>query len=102
MVGEPGRSFGGIGGGFATLKLTVQLPAGTVAEGANVIRFRFNRSDGLASGYRVLALNFIAGDGSWILPAGRFAQDAPESWAPPLHDEASIRAGRELWLTRRW
>lgn len=98
MVGEPGKSFGGISGGFATLELTVQLPAGTAAEGANVIRFRFNRSDGLASGYRVLALNFVAGDGSRILPARGFAQDAPESWTPPLHDEASIRAGRELWL----
>ena len=64
IVGEPGKSFGGIGGGFATLEVTVQLPAGTVVEGANVIRFRFNRSDGLASGYRVLALNFVAEDGS--------------------------------------
>jgi hypothetical protein len=98
VVGEPGGSFGGIGGGFATLELAVQLPAGTVVEGANVVRFRFNRSDGLASGYRVLALNFVAGDGSRILPAGSFAEDAPESWTPLLHNEASIRAGRELWL----
>ncbi len=98
IVGEPGNSFGGIGGGFATLELTVQLPAGTVAEGANRIRFRFNRSDGLASGYRVLALNFVAGEGSRIVPSGGFAEDAPESWTPPLHDEAAIRAGRGLWL----
>jgi hypothetical protein len=97
IVGEPGKSFGGIGGGFATLELAVPLTAGAVAAGANVIRFRFNRSDGLASGYRVLALNFVAGDGSRILPAGGFAEDAPESWTPPLQDEASIRAGRELW-----
>ena len=40
-IAEPGRSFGGIGGGFATLVMTLPLPTGTVVTGANAIRFRF-------------------------------------------------------------
>src|SRR5581483_8174657 len=56
-VAEPGHSFGGIGGGVATLKVTFPLPEYTVVDGANTIRFRFNRTDGLASGFRVLAFN---------------------------------------------
>jgi hypothetical protein len=97
-VAEPGKSFGGIGGGFATLELTVQIPPGTLIAGTNVIRFRFNQSDGLSSGYRVLDLNFLTGEGSKMLPATDFVEDAPESWKPPFSDQDSIQAGRELWL----
>src|SRR5438552_18801129 len=32
-VSEPGKSYGGIGGGFATLVMTVALPKGTVEIG---------------------------------------------------------------------
>ena len=39
-VAEPGRSYGGIGGGFSTLKVTLTLPADAVVEGPNTIRFR--------------------------------------------------------------
>ena len=98
MVAEPGKSFGGIGGGFATLELSLIPPAGNVVAGDNTMRFRFNHTDGLASGYRVLALNFLASDGAQIVPPTVFVQDAPETWSPPLADEASIHAGKELWF----
>src|SRR2546423_2181080 len=58
-VAEPGRSFGGIGGGLATLAMTVPLQSGTVVSGANTIRLRFNQTDGVTSAYRVLAWNFL-------------------------------------------
>src|SRR5439155_10416621 len=57
-IAEPGRSFGGIGGGFSTLVMTLSLPNGAVTDGDNAIRFRFNQTDGIVSSYRVLALNF--------------------------------------------
>jgi hypothetical protein len=95
-IAEPGKRFGGIGG-FATLGLTLPLPKGIIVDGHNTIRFRFNRTDGFASGYRVLAWNFLTVDQRKILPADEFAEDKPESWAPPLPDAASIEAGRELW-----
>src|SRR6266478_1302634 len=96
-IAEPGRSFGGIGGGFATLTVTLPLPNGTVVSGANTVQFRFNQTDGVTSAYRVLSWNFLASDGRKIIPLENFAEDAPETWAPPLSDAASIRAGQELW-----
>jgi len=98
-VAEPGKAFGGIGGGFRTLVLTLPLINGTVLAGTNIIRFRFNQSDGLASGYRVLAWNFLTAAGSKVLPATIFVEDLPESWIAPRPDAASIRAGQELWHT---
>jgi len=98
-IAEPGRSYGGIGGGFSTLVMTLPLPDGTVVGGENTIRFRFNRTDGFVSSYRVLAWNFLTVEGKKIIPPDNFVEDKPESWTPPLPDAASIRAGRELWRT---
>jgi hypothetical protein len=98
-IAEPGKSFGGIGGGFSTLVVTLPLPSGTLVAGANTIRFRFNRTDGFISAYRVLAFNFLTSEGTKVIPPEAFAEDAPESWAPPLPDPASIKMGRELWHT---
>ena len=95
-IAEPGKSFGGIGG-FATLMMTLHLPNGTVVSGANTIRFRFNQTDGVASGYRVLAWNFMTIDGRKIIPPDNFRKEAPETWTPPLPDAASIQAGQQLW-----
>ena len=98
-IAEPGKSFGGIGGGFSTLVATLSLPKGTVVTGANAIRFRFNRTDGFTSAYRVLAWNFLTSEGKKVIPPETFAEDVPESWAPPLPDPASIKAGQDLWHT---
>jgi hypothetical protein len=95
-IAEPGKSFGGVGG-FPTLVMTLPLPNGTAVPGANTMRFRFNRTDGVASGYRVLAWNFLTIDGRKIIPLDDFAKDAPETWRPPLLDAASIQAGQQLW-----
>jgi hypothetical protein len=96
-IAEPGRSYGGIGGGFSTLVMTLPLLNGTVVGGENTIRFRFNQTDGFVSSYRVLAWNFLTVEGKKIIPPDNFAEDAPERWTPPLRDAASIQAGRELW-----
>jgi len=98
-IAEPGRSFGGIGGGFSTLVMTLPLGKGMLADGENTIRFRFNQTDGIVSGYRVLALNLLTNDGKKLLPPSTFVEDRPETWAPPLPDEASIRTGQNLWQT---
>lgn len=96
-VAEPGKSFGGIGGGFATLNLTVPVKPGVVAAGDNAVRFRFNRTDGLSSGFRVLAFNFIADDGSTVLPAAAFSKEDPNTWKAPLPDPKDIAAGKAAW-----
>jgi hypothetical protein len=98
-IAEPGRSYGGIGGGFSTLVMTLPLPSGAIVGGDNTIHFRFNQTDGVVSSYRVLALNFLTVEGKKILPPDNFEEDAPETWTPPLPDASSILAGRELWQT---
>jgi hypothetical protein len=96
-IAEPGRTYGGIGGGFSTLVMTLPLTNGTVVGGDNTIRFRFNQTDGIVSIYRVLAWNFLTVEGMKVIPPSDFAEDEPENWTPPLPDAASIQAGRELW-----
>src|SRR5258708_26746268 len=44
-IAEPGKSFGGIGGGFSTLVMTLVLPNGAVVGGDNTIRFPLNPTD---------------------------------------------------------
>lgn len=96
-VAEPGKSFGGIGGGFSTLAMTLPIETGSLVEGHNTIRFRFNHTDGISSGFRILAWNLLTGEGKKILPPGAFAEDSPQNWAPPLPDANSIQAGKALW-----
>ena len=96
-VAEPGKSYGGIGGGFGTLKMTMPVPANAIVAGENSLRFRFNRSDGLTSGFRVLAFNLITNDGARVLPDATFEQDDPAKWLPPRPAAQDIAAGRNLW-----
>lgn len=96
-VDEPGKSYGGIGGGFATLAMRITLPHGAAVAGTNMVRFRFNHTDGVSSGYRVLAWNFLTAEGAKIIPAEEFSEDNPDAWSAPLADEGAIQAGRELW-----
>src|SRR5215831_14628602 len=96
-VAEPGKSYGGIGGGFATLSMTLVLPLGVVVEGGNTIRFRFNHTDGVASGFRVVGFNLLTGDSKKIFEPDAFKQEDPNTWTPPLRDTKSVVAGQELW-----
>ena len=92
-------AYGGIGGGFSTFTLTMNLPAGIVVSGANSITFRFNGTDGRTSGFRVLALNFLDGGGNPLIPSSAFVQDDPNTWQPPSTAAADIAAGKNLWYT---
>ncbi len=94
QVAEPEASYGGIGGGYHTLRLSV--PATGVRAGENTVAFRFNGTDGITSGYRVLALNFLRG-GENVLPGNAFGYDDPSTWQPPLSSADDIAAGKDLW-----
>jgi hypothetical protein len=91
-------AFGGIGGGFSTISMTVALPPGVVTAGTNTISFRFNGTDGISSGYRVLGFNLQSSAGN-LLPAATFVYDDPAKWAPPLNDAADIAAGLAAFQT---
>jgi hypothetical protein len=93
------NAYGGIGGGFSTLSMTMSLPPGTIHTGTNSISFRFNQTDGRVSGFRVLDFNILAADGTQLIPASTFVYDDPNSWQAPLNDPADIAAGQTLWHT---
>ena len=98
QVAEPGKSYGGIGGAFGTISLTVPLPQGPVASGGPLlVAFRFNHTDGVSIGFRVLKFNLLAADGTPLLPASTFLQDDPALWTPPLPGAANVAAGDALW-----
>ena len=84
-----------IGGAFATVRFTV--PATGVVRGQNVLRFRFNGTEGITSGYRVLEVNFMRTDDSLVLSPDSFAYDDPNVWLPPSSRPEDIEAGRRLW-----
>jgi hypothetical protein len=91
--------YGGIGGPMATLKMTVAIPSNLLMAGQNVIRFRFNRTDGVSMGFRVLRFNFMTTTGQMILPATAFQWEDPSTWQPPFSDITNITTGERLWRT---
>jgi hypothetical protein len=96
-IEEPGKSYGGIGGGFATLKLTMELAAGRVAGGENRLEFRFNHTNGVLSGFRVLAFNLLTAENRRVIPAGAFVEDDPDKWVAPLPGQEDTLAGEHWW-----
>ena len=93
-VAEPARSYGGIGGGFSTVEL--RLPATSLVAGQNQVDFRFEGSDGLTLGYRILELNLLR-DGAPVLPDATFRREDPAAREPV---QADVAAGRTLWYQR--
>ena len=96
-VSEPAKRYGGIGGAFASLDLTLPLDPMAARAGANTLQFRFNCTNGVASGFRVLAFNFLDAGGRPILPPETFMQEDPNAWKAPIPGEEAAQAGRQLW-----
>ena len=91
------NAYGGIGGGFHTLQMTMNLPAGAVATGANTITFKFNGTDGRVSGFRVLGFNIQDSNGNQFINPSSFVWDDPNTWTPPSSSSSDIAAGQTLW-----
>ena len=86
--------YGCLSGAYHTVRLTVPIEGAVV--GDNTLRFRFNATDSLTSGYRILELNLLQG-GAPQLPADAFVQDDPAQWQPPLNNPDDINQGQALW-----
>ena len=90
-----GASYGGIGGGFDTIKLTVPITG--AVNGTNTIRFRFNKTDGISSGFRVLNFNLQDSGGTNYVDTSSWKQDDPTTWVAPENDATDIAAGKALY-----
>ncbi|MEQ9286133.1 MAG: cadherin domain-containing protein [Cyclobacteriaceae bacterium] len=86
---------GMVHGGFNTIRLSIA--ASGFIEGENVVRFRFNKSDGISNGYRIVKFNILGEKGIRLLPEEYFLAEDPNTWCPPYPDRVSIEQGRELW-----
>ena len=82
-------------GGFNTIRFSI--PSTGIAAGTNTISFRFNTSDAISNGYRVVRFNLLDKDGVKILAATRFKEDDPKTWVAPFTDANSIAEGKNLW-----
>ena len=90
----PEKSYGGIGGGFYTVRMSVPITG--LKNGANTLTFRFNGTDGSTSGYRIIGLNFLR-DGDFVLPDSAFEQEQVADWQPPLNNPTDVAEGKRLW-----
>ncbi len=86
---------GMVHGGFNTIRFSI--PVTDFVSGGNNVRFRFNKSDGISIGYRVIKLNLLDANGSKIISEATFLEDNPENWEPPIAGQAAIDAGKNLW-----
>jgi hypothetical protein len=94
----PAAHYGGIGGTFSTLKMTLPVSPVTLKQNTtNQISFRFNMTDGVSSGFRVLEFNFLTPSGQRLLPDSTFVEDNPNNWKPLFTDSVNIEQGREVW-----
>ncbi|QJE98797.1 discoidin domain-containing protein [Luteolibacter luteus] len=86
---------GMVHGGFNTIRF--KIPANGLREGLNRIQFRFDESDTISIGYRVVRFNVLDASGVKLLPPSRFAEDDPSTWQAPFTDQASIDEGERIW-----
>ena len=92
------KTYGGIGGSFASLKMTLPVAAGALVAGVNTITFRFNVGNGLSIGYRIVNLNLLDSAGKTLLPANLFQRDEPATWLAPAATTAQdVAIGQSLW-----
>lgn len=84
-------------GGFSTVRF--KLPASGFVDGTNTISFRFNRSDGISIGYRVVKFNILDAVDGHLLDESIFEEEDPMDWtAPEGYDTPeAIAAGKDLW-----
>ncbi len=82
-------------GGFSTIRFSI--PASGFTTGENTIYFRFNQSDGISIGYRVIRFNLLDENGLKLLDDSYFEEDDPNEWVGPYTDATSIDEGEDLW-----
>ncbi len=90
---------GGIGGSsrFGTAKFVYTLPSGLLVNGSNTITFKFNTSDSVSSGYRILKFNILDANDTKLISESVFQEDDPNSWQPPINNPTAIAEGKDLW-----
>lgn len=122
-IASPEKERGGMSnGGYNTIRLSVTISNLTIGE--NIVRFRFNESDGISNGFRVIDMDLLDDSSQRILknssyyvtPQGTredgisyFEEDDPLLWNSPFFENGSEPAdlgdkaaqGKNLWYYGR-
>ena len=89
---------GMVHGGFNTIRLTI--PGNDLINGNNTVTFRFDESDGISIGYRVVKMNVLDANDNQLLGNNVFTEDNPDNWTGPSTSSTAITRGRNLWFQR--
>ena len=93
---SPEKERGGMThGGHNTIRLS--FPTNGISNGINKIKFRFNTSDGISNGYRVVRFNLLDTNNNQLLDSSFFKEDDPKDWKAPYTDALKIQRGKDLW-----
>ena len=97
-IPAPESSFGGIGGGYSTIRVYFNIASEPLSVGTNTIHFRYNgANDSITLGYRVIAFNILDAANNPLIQTLDFVEDDPATWTAPFTDQASIDEGKDLW-----
>ena len=95
-IQSPEKERGGMAhGGHNTIRFS--LPVVGLVNGLNKISFRFNKSDAISNGFRVVRMNLLDISNNKILDEEYFEEEDPLSWVGPYTDAASIAEGKDYW-----
>jgi len=92
--------FGGcMSGTYHTIRFTITLAelGSPSLTPSTTVDFRFEGSDGISMGYRVLDLDVRTPEGVSLVDRTLFSNDDPDRWQPPYSDSGSIAEGKMLW-----
>jgi cytochrome c553 len=96
-VMEPEQSYGGIGGGFRTVRMTIALQPGDLVVGSNTFTFEHTHPDNKSIGFRIIDFNLVSSQGAKLLAPGTLGFDDPSTWTAPSTAAADVAAGKTLW-----
>jgi hypothetical protein len=91
------RSYGGFGGGFSTVRFTVNTSYLDFRDSINTIEFRYNFRNAPTAGFRVLNTNILNDAGENLVPDSTFYEDDPMLWVAPLNTAEDIAAGEQIF-----
>jgi len=90
---------GGLNG--SNMTVAVRLPVSALGApglrtGENLLEFRYDATDGITLGWRLLGLDLRTTTGVSLLTRNT-EWDDPDTWVAPINTPADIEAGRQLW-----
>ena len=98
---QPDKNYGGFGGGFATVRFTVDKSELNFQNGINTVEFEYNHKHKkfATAGYRVIRVQVLDAEGNNLIPGSNYIEQDPTTWEPPINTPEAIAAGKVIWTS---